>query len=163
MLFNHHSLTESLVAPGCVLTVILAVPSAGLAVDIHVPGDQPTIQAAINVAVNGEVVIVAEGVHPGPINFLGKAITVRSTDPTDPVVVAATIINGGGGAGNVVTCAGGEGSDSVLSGFVITGGSDSNGGGMFNTGSPTVTTARSPGMRPHSQAAGCTTKAAARR
>ncbi|GAI61123.1 unnamed protein product, partial [marine sediment metagenome] len=28
------------------------------------------------------------------INFLGKAITVRSTDPNDPNVVAATIIDG---------------------------------------------------------------------
>ena len=96
MSLSHRSLTGSLAIPGCVVAALLAVPSTGLAADINVPDDQPTIQAAIGVASNGDVVIVAQGEYFENINFLGKAITVRSTDPTDPAVVAATIINGGG-------------------------------------------------------------------
>jgi len=43
----------------CAVTV-LAVSTAQAAI-INVPGDEPTIQAGINAAVNGDVVIVAEG------------------------------------------------------------------------------------------------------
>lgn len=103
-----------------------------------VPTEFATIQAAINAAVAGNEVVVAPGEYFEHINLLGKAITVRSTDPTDPVVVAATIINGDG-TGTVVTCTSGEGPDTVLSGFTITGGYASNGGGMHNSySSPTV-------------------------
>jgi hypothetical protein len=45
-------------------------------------GDYPTIQAAINAAKKGDEVLLAGGVFKGPgnfnIDFLGKAITVRS-------------------------------------------------------------------------------------
>ncbi len=122
----------------CVLALLFAAATASADV-INVPGDRPTIQAAIDIAVNGDVVIVAEGEYPERINFLGRAITVRSTDPNDPGVVMNTIIDGGG-SGSVVTCDSGEESDTVLSGFVITGGSAPEGGGMRNVGSsPTVT------------------------
>ena len=63
---------------------------------INVPGDQPDIQTAINVAVNGDEIIVASGTYLETINFLGKAITVRSTDSNNPGVVLNTIINRGG-------------------------------------------------------------------
>ncbi len=118
--------------------VLLAVSTAHAAI-INVPGDEPTIQAGIGAAMNGDEVVVAQGEYFENINFLGKAITVRSTDPTDAGVVMATIINGGG-SGSVVTCDSSEGSDTVLSGFVITNGNASNGGGMYNLfSSPTVT------------------------
>ena len=123
---------------GIAAAVVLATNSH--AAIINVPGDQPTIQAGINAANPGDVVIVAAGEYFENINFNGKAITVRSTDPNDPVVVLNTIINGGG-SGSVVTCNSGEGADTVLSGFVITGGNASGGGGMSNrtSSSPTVT------------------------
>ncbi len=108
---------------------------------INVPGDFGTIQAAISDpgTVDGDEIVVAQGEYFENINFFGKAITVRSTDPNDAGVVLNTIINGGG-SGTVVTCDGGEGSGTVLSGFVITGGNTVDGGGMFNDGSsPTVT------------------------
>src|SRR5690349_4799345 len=43
---------------------------------IHVPGDQPTIQAAINAAADGDIVLVADGHYKENINFSGKAIRV---------------------------------------------------------------------------------------
>ena len=121
------------------VAALLTVPSAIHAADILVPGDQLTIQAGIDAANPGDVVIVAQGEYFENINFNGKAITVRSTDPTDAGVVLNTIINGGG-SGHVVTCDSGEGSNTVLSGFVITGGNANFGGGMRNSfSSPTVT------------------------
>ena len=78
-----------------VAAILVAVSTAQAAI-INVPGDEPTIQAAIIAAMNGDEIIVAEGEYFENINFLGKAITVRSSDPLDPMVVANTIINGGG-------------------------------------------------------------------
>ena len=45
---------------------------------IHVPGDQPTIQDGINVAGNGDTVLVDTGTYVENINYLGKNIVVAS-------------------------------------------------------------------------------------
>ncbi|MCH8165435.1 MAG: right-handed parallel beta-helix repeat-containing protein, partial [Planctomycetes bacterium] len=118
-----------------------------------VPADGPkkTIQAAIDAAANGDEIVVAPGTCNETIDFLGKAITVRSTDPNDPGVVATTIIDGTGLNDSVVKCISGEGAATVLDGFTITGGTgtlveflpgnfQAFGGGMFNesNSSPTV-------------------------
>ncbi len=67
---------------------------------LHVPSEYPTIQKAIDMAANSEVVIIAPGTYTGngnrDIDFKGKAITLRSIDPNDPCVVAATVINAQG-------------------------------------------------------------------
>jgi len=99
-----------------------------------------SIQTAIDNAVDTDEVVVAPGTYIETINFLGKAITLRSTDPNDVGVVLNTIINGAG-SGPVVTCDSSEGANTVLSGFTITGANIAgSGGGMFNSGSsPTVT------------------------
>ncbi len=77
-----------------------------------------TIQEAIDVARDGDTIIIATGVYLEGINFAGKAVTVMSTDPNDAAVVAATIVSNNG---TVVSFAKGEGPDSVLSGLTITG------------------------------------------
>ncbi len=100
---------------------------------INVPANQ-TIQAAINAATNGDIIVVAPGTYFETINFLGKEITLRSSD--GPLV---TVIDGQGMNGSVVKCVNGEGSDTILEGFTITGGNAEVGGGMLNSGSsPTI-------------------------
>ncbi len=58
------------------LLLSLALPTS--AKTIHVPADQPTIQAGINTASNGDTVLVSAGTYYENINFSGKAITVAS-------------------------------------------------------------------------------------
>ena len=113
----------------------LAAPASRAGV-INVPADHATIQAAIDFAMDTDEIIVAPGTYAETINFLGKAITVRSSEGA-----AVTTIDGTGLFDSVVKCITGEGSDTVLDGFTITGGSTfDDGGGMYNSGSsPTVT------------------------
>lgn len=74
------------------------------------------IQEAIDSANPGNVIEVAEGIYYEGINFNGRVIMLRSTDPNDWDVVAATVIDGG------VSFVSGEDTNSVLSGFTIDGG-----------------------------------------
>ena len=78
------------------------------------------IQHAIVRGQAGDKIVVAEGTYHEDINFIGRNLTISSTDPNDPAVVAATIIDG---SSRVVTFANGEDAGCVLSGFTITGGS----------------------------------------
>jgi hypothetical protein len=123
-----------------IVAVVGLFSSAAQADTYYVPGDHPTIQEAIDHCFPvWDEIIVAPGVYYENIDFLGKEILLRSTDPDDPAVVESTIIDGGG-KGTVVTCANGEGPDAVLTGFVVRNGSIDYGGGMYIHGSsPTVT------------------------
>lgn len=106
------------------------------------------IQEAIDSALPGDTVIVLPGTYVGngnrDLDFKGKAITVRSTNPHDPTVVAETVID----------CNGTEADPhqgfqfhsyetplSVLEGLTITGGYYEQGGGIYcgDCASPTVT------------------------
>ncbi|MEI6499744.1 MAG: right-handed parallel beta-helix repeat-containing protein [Armatimonadota bacterium] len=102
--------------------LVVAAGSLASATTRNVPGQYATIQAAINAAANGDVVVVAKGTYRENIDFKGKAITVRSSDPTSAAVVAATIIDGQK-KGSVVSFKTAEKSTSVLKGLTITNGS----------------------------------------
>lgn len=96
---------------------------------IHVPDDQPTIQAGINAASDGDTVLVEEGTYVENINFIGKAITVTSwfIIDSDPDHIEYTVIDGSQPVdpdkAAVVTFESGEDTTSVICGFTITGGS----------------------------------------
>ncbi len=134
----------------CAVT-LLAVSTAQAAtiyVDVSCPGGNGSeldpycsIQTAIDNAVDTDEIVVAPGTYFETIDFLGKAIWLHSSDG-----VEVTIIDGAGFF-HVVQCVNGEGPDTVLDGFTITGGSadsnadfpDNSGGGMLNfLSSPTV-------------------------
>jgi hypothetical protein len=100
---------------------------------LNVPGEYPTIQAAISAAGDGDTVLVAPGTYVENIDFLGKAITVKSTGGPD-----VTCIDGNQ-ASSVVTFKNGEGPDSVLEGFEIKNGFTDQGGGVIcQLADPTV-------------------------
>lgn len=97
------------------------------------------LRHAVADAREGGEIVVPEGIHHEKIDFAGNAVTVRSTDPADPAVVAATIIETDG---QIVTFADDEGPDSVLDGLTITGGNR----GVFCSGaSPTISRCRIEG------------------
>lgn len=45
---------------------------------VRVPSEQPSIQAAIDLAANGDTILVAEGVYRENISFAGKNLVIRS-------------------------------------------------------------------------------------
>ncbi len=79
------------------------------------------IQDAIDDALDGDEIILGQGVCHEHIDFKGKRLTVRSTDPNDPAVVAATVISGSH-QGSVITMSGSQDGGCVLAGLTITGG-----------------------------------------
>ncbi|MCJ7675114.1 MAG: hypothetical protein MUO33_08170, partial [Sedimentisphaerales bacterium] len=111
---------------------VLVFGSISSAIDRLVPSEYPTIQAAIDAAVDGDKVIIAPGKYTGDgnrdIDFKGKAITVQSIDPNDPNVVAATIIDceGQGRGFYLKGCAG-----ATIAGLTITNGLADSGGGIY--------------------------------
>ena len=80
---------------------------------IHVPADQPTIQAGIDIAANADEVLVAPGTYLERIDFRGKQITVRSSAGPLATVIDAQAL------GSVVTFVTGETSASTLEGFTL--------------------------------------------
>jgi len=135
-------LTLSLLAAAVLLG---AAASPARADVILVPADYTTIQEAIAAAVDGDTVLVAPATYVENIDFLGKAITVRSSggpgvtildgsDPANPLLASVVIFQSL------------EGNDSVLEGFTVTRGTGTKvgvtmvGGGICCLeSSPTIT------------------------
>ncbi len=117
----------SKVFDGCLYSVVivvtssLCVSSAAAQNTIHVPADQPTIQAGINAAHNGDTVLVAPGTYKENIDFKGKDITVTS-GATSYSGAAATVITASG-YGSVVNLSTNEPSTAILNGFTVQGAS----------------------------------------
>ena len=106
-------------------------------VDDDAPADFSNIQAAIDDANNGDIIVVNPGIYTDDgnrdIDFFGKAIAVRSVDPNDPNIVAATIIDCNGTEEELhrgFYFQSGEGKDSVLNGFTIINGCADYGGAI---------------------------------
>ncbi len=136
--------TQSLIAVAAGVGLLAGV-AAG---DLHVPSEFRTIQAALDAAVPGDTIVVADGVYTGfgnrDLSFRGKAIILRSAN---------------GPVNCILDCQGtqqnphrgfdfdGETAAAVLDGFTITNGSTPNGaildefngaGILIRSGSPTI-------------------------
>ncbi|MHC4682371.1 MAG: right-handed parallel beta-helix repeat-containing protein [Planctomycetota bacterium] len=79
------------------------------------------IRHAISEANPGDKIVVSEGVYRENVNLGPVNLTLSSTDPNDPAVVAATVLEGGSSSGQIVTFTGGEAESCVLAGFTMTG------------------------------------------
>ncbi len=125
--------------------ILVVVVTLGLGQSLRatmrtVPGGHATIQGCIDASANGDSCSVSPGTYNEAIDFLGKAIVVRSTGGPD-----ITTIDAVGLGASVVTFANGEVTTSVLQGFTITGGVGTTssgfkfGGGLYISGaSPTI-------------------------
>ena len=85
-----------------VITALVAIAATlcqarTIYVDANGTGDYPTIQAAVTDSNTGDVIILQPGTYTGvgnrDIDSKGKSITVQSTDPCNPAIVAATVID----------------------------------------------------------------------
>ncbi len=92
------------------------------AAEILVPQDVPQIADAIDLALDGDEIIVSPGDWQTPINFNGKNIVVRSSEGPESTHLV------GNGNGSVVSFISGEVSGATLEGFTI-----HSGGGTLTT------------------------------
>jgi len=95
-----------------------------------------TVQKAINMSSEGDMVLVADGTYNESINYNGKGITVASYFAVDDDTshISATTISAVNG--RVVYI---DHDDAVLKGLTITNGSNSEGSGVYVNNSPLVT------------------------
>src|SRR3989304_3312718 len=91
---------------------------------INVPGDAPSIQAGIDLAIDGDLVLVAPGEYHENILIEGKTITLASQFYTtgDPSLIAETIIDGNGNT--VITVMRSVGPDTKIIGVTIQNGDE---------------------------------------
>ena len=96
-----------------------STPSSNITIDV--PSDASLIQLAINAAINGDTIEVAQGTYYEAIDLMGKSITLKGSDPDDWDVVNATVIDAED-MGPVVTFTGAEDPNCQLTGLTLTGG-----------------------------------------
>ena len=99
----------------------------------EVPAEFESIQTAIAIAQDGDVILVSPGTYTGIggsiIDTGGKALTIRALGSPEETVLH------GQGARRVVYCNSGETSKTVIEGFTLTGGRSSDGAGVYCNGS----------------------------
>jgi len=104
-----------------------------LAATIHVPADQPTIQAGIDATLDGDLVLVAPGTYVENIEVFNKVITIESEAGAEVTAID------GNGEGEVVTFDGWEPEEGAIEGFTIRNGAAFEGGGILcNISSPRI-------------------------
>jgi parallel beta-helix repeat protein len=105
---------------------------------INVPSDYPTIQSAIDIATDGDTIVVSEGTYTENITVEEKKVVLLSTffENNDFSIVGRTILDGNG-SGPVISIqnTGGRNVNPYIGGFTITNGDSYCGGGIQNESS----------------------------
>jgi hypothetical protein len=142
----------------CTFILALFISTFSLrAAIIEVPGDFPTIQAALNNSASGDTIVVSPGTYFENINFHGKNVFLTSLYylEADTSYISTTIIDGGSPvntdtASCVMFCSG-EDSTAVIQGFTVTGGggtkwTDIHGAGIYREGGGILVELSSPSI-----------------
>ena len=106
-------LISGLMRSGLVLTYLVLISKPVFSVEILVPQDVANIPAAVELAANGDEIVVSPGDWSGPIDFLGKSIILRSSAGPDVTRLVGTAQD------SVVKFVSGESSLAILDGFSI--------------------------------------------
>jgi hypothetical protein len=125
----------ALLAGGLNLLTSAASPVYAAAAVINVPGDQPTIQAAVSAAASGDTILIAPGTYTGGVWVQDKALSFASWYQTtgNPAYIDQTVISGyvsnacggaSGCAGNAVLEFGSRAGGSVVNGLTVANGVD---------------------------------------
>jgi len=109
-------------------------------VEVDGSGDAPTVQAAIDSARDGDIVLVGPGRYYENLDLKGKKIHLVGEKGRDE-----TILDGSHGQSSVIVCQSGETNQTVIQGFTITGGTGAHvwsgryGGGIYcESSSPVI-------------------------
>ncbi|MEZ6194807.1 MAG: hypothetical protein R3F20_03620 [Planctomycetota bacterium] len=138
-------MSRSLV-PGLILALLVG-GGLGAQATILVPQHHPDPASALAAASDGDLILVAPGVYPGGLDFLGKAVELRSL-----LGPSVTVIDGAG-LPAAVRIDSSETVGAILDGFSIVnavdtvGDSTTGGSGLVCAGSPRIRNCRFTGCR----------------
>ena len=112
-------------------STLLLFPSSALAATIHIPGEYSSIQAGVDAAVDGDIVLVGPGTYVENINIEYKLLTLESEDGAN-----ATVLDGGQNGLPTISYywPASLGGLAVIDGFTITNGKYSHNGGGLSVG-----------------------------
>jgi len=133
-------MTRLMAFTGAAFVLVLTVALS--ATVLHVPSEYATIQAGVDAAMEGDTVLVADGLYTGDgnrdIDFGGKAIVVMSENGPEKTIIDSEGAEPEPHRGFYFHS--GEDSSSVVQGFTITGGWHDYGGGIYcyQGSSPTI-------------------------
>ena len=94
------------------------------------PGEYPTIQSAIDAAIDGDSVLISSGLWEETIDLRGKSITIAPLE--------GEVILDAAARGTVITCVNGEDADTIIEGLIIRGGLAERGAGLLTRNSTPV-------------------------